>query len=164
MLMARIKKLIRQISRAGTSPDKLALCIALGAGLGLFPVLGATTILCAVAALAFRLNLPLIQLVNYAVYPVQIILLVPFYAAGSWLFGSRMPIDAGRDFIVALQKDLWGSLMQVWDLTLFAVLVWVLVCPVVVAVIYALSKPAIGKMVAALQQPKTAQQLSQHTT
>ena len=163
-MVGGVKKLVSQLGRTGTSPDKLALCVALGFGLGVFPVLGATTILCTAAALLFRLNLPLIQLVNYAVYPVQIILLLPFYAAGSWLFGSRLPIDAGRDFINSLQNDLWGSLLQVWDLTLFAIFVWALVCPAVMLILFAILKPAIGKMVAAIKKRNSAQQLSENPT
>jgi uncharacterized protein (DUF2062 family) len=50
--------------RQGISPKKLALTIALGFWLGVTPVLGSTTILCTLAAVALRLNLPAIQLVN----------------------------------------------------------------------------------------------------
>jgi purine-nucleoside phosphorylase len=43
--------------------------------------------LCAVLALALRLNLPAIQAANYAVMPLQLVLIVPFviWAAGSFL-------------------------------------------------------------------------------
>ncbi len=49
------------------TPEKLALSLAFGIVLGIFPVLGSTTVLCAAAALVFGLNLPAIQLVNWPV-------------------------------------------------------------------------------------------------
>ncbi len=51
----------------GVTPEKIALSLAMGIGLGIFPVLGSTTLLCAAAAIIFRLNLPAIQLINFFV-------------------------------------------------------------------------------------------------
>jgi len=67
----------------GLSCEKLALSIALGVILGTFPVLGRATILCMLAALTLRFNLPVIQFANYFVYPLQILLLVTDYASGA---------------------------------------------------------------------------------
>jgi uncharacterized protein (DUF2062 family) len=77
----------------GLSPDKIALIIAVGLVLGAFPVYGCPTILCGLAAIALRLNLPALQLVNQMATPVQIALLVPLARAGSWMFGSRAGFD-----------------------------------------------------------------------
>src|SRR6185312_970638 len=65
---------IIELLRQGVTPDKIALSLAFGLGLGIFPVLGVSTVLCTVAAIAFRLNLPAIQLVNYLASPVQLLL------------------------------------------------------------------------------------------
>src|SRR5713101_5645003 len=79
---------IGELLRQGVTPEKIALSVALGAALGVFPVIGATTTLCALAALILRLNLPAIQIVNYVVYPLQIALLIPFFRIGERLFGA----------------------------------------------------------------------------
>ncbi len=73
--------------RQGTTPDAIALSVALGFVLGLFPLFGLPTLLCAAAAAALRLNAPAIQAVNYLVYPLQLALLAPFAQLGSRLFG-----------------------------------------------------------------------------
>ena len=52
----------------GITPGKIALSLAFGITLGVFPVLGTTTLLCVAAALMFGLNLPAIQLVNWLIY------------------------------------------------------------------------------------------------
>ena len=68
-----VKKLLLQ----GITPKSIALGIAGAAVIGVFPVLGSTTILCTVFAFSFRLNLALVQLINFSVYPLQLILIVP---------------------------------------------------------------------------------------
>jgi uncharacterized protein (DUF2062 family) len=74
------------LSGQGMAPESIALSVALGLVLGVFPVFGCPTILCALAALALGLNLPAIQAVNHLAYPLQFILLVPFIRLGGWLF------------------------------------------------------------------------------
>lgn len=66
----RVLDPILALLRQGVTPEKIAISIVLGVILGVFPVLGATTLLCAGAAILFRLNLPAIQLVNYVMYPL----------------------------------------------------------------------------------------------
>ncbi|MCU0451836.1 MAG: DUF2062 domain-containing protein [Bernardetiaceae bacterium] len=73
--------------RQGASPQGLALAIAAGAVLGVFPLLGSTTLLCAGVSWAFRLNPVAIQAANYAVYPVQLVGVVLFFRWGGQLFG-----------------------------------------------------------------------------
>jgi len=73
----------------GLSPDQIALIVAVGLVLGAFPVYGCSTILCGLAAVVLRLNLPALQLVNQVATPVQIALLLPFTRTGSWMFGYR---------------------------------------------------------------------------
>ena len=82
-----LSKLLKQ----GLSPFKLALVIALGITLSVFPILGTTTVICTLVALLFHLNLPAIQLANYAAFPLQVILFFPFYlhAAPSSRFHHR---------------------------------------------------------------------------
>lgn len=72
--------------KRGTTPRMLAITCALGAVLAVFPVYGGTTLLCFVAALLFRLNVVVIQAVNYALTPVQLLLMVPFMQVGMDLF------------------------------------------------------------------------------
>lgn len=69
----------------GISPERLAVTLALGFVLGCIPVLGIPTALCALLAIALRLNLPAIQAANYAAMPFQVALIVPFARMGSRL-------------------------------------------------------------------------------
>ena len=81
----RVVALVMAQLMQGATPQKIALSIALGLSLGIIPILGVTTMLCAVAAIRFRLNQPVIQLVNWLVYPLQLGLMLVFVRIGEWL-------------------------------------------------------------------------------
>lgn len=137
-----IVKLLRQ----GISPEKIALGMAVGVVIGIFPVIGATTLLCTAAALILRLNLPAIQLVNYLVYPLQIALLIPFFEFGAWLFGvDPLPLSASQ-LISMFKTDLWDTIRQLWDTTLRAIVAWSLICLPTVAGLYILLRPLLKKV------------------
>ena len=65
--------------KQGITPRKLALTVALGFVIGLFPSLGITSILCILLALILRLNVPAILLINFFAYPLQLIFFIPFH-------------------------------------------------------------------------------------
>ena len=132
----RLIRPILELLKQGATPEKIALSVALGITLGLFPALGWTTILCAIAAFALRLNLPAIQLVNYFMYPVQIALLLPFFRAGEKLFRApHLPISAPQIFTM-IKSDLWGAIVFLWATTWHAMVAWALLAPVAVAILY----------------------------
>ena len=72
-------KPVMALIKGGISPEKISLGMTCGIVLGIFPVLGTTTILCGLVAIIFRLNLPATQLANYLVYPLQIMLIITFF-------------------------------------------------------------------------------------
>ena len=74
--------------RKGVSPRRLALTLALGFAIGCIPIVGIPTALCALLALALRLNLPVIQAANYVAWPLQMVLIVPFTRLGGRLLAS----------------------------------------------------------------------------
>jgi uncharacterized protein (DUF2062 family) len=90
--------------RDEASTEKLALSLALGLVLGVFPIFGVPTVLCGLAALVLRLNFPALQLVNYLAYPLQLALLWPFARLGGTLFGVSQHLRGVAGFsLIALR-------------------------------------------------------------
>lgn len=114
-----IAGLFSQALKQGITPRKLALTCALGAVIGTFPIFGTTTTLCFVVAIALRLNIALIQLVNYLLAPLQIILILPFIKAGIYAFGLN-PFPYSSDQLIDLFKDDFWLLMKETGLALLA--------------------------------------------
>lgn len=130
--------------RQGITPDQIALTLALGAVLGLFPVLGSTTALCAAAGVGLRLNQPLIQLVNYLVYPLQLALLIPFYRAGERLFDAEpVPLVNVPDLVARFGADPARFFVDYGLVGLYGVAAWALVAAPLAALGYALLKPTL---------------------
>lgn len=133
--------------RQGVTPEQIALTIALGAVLGVFPILGACTALCAVAGVALRLNQPLIQLVNYLVYPLQFVLLIPFYRAGERLFGAEpVPIVDVAALAARFGADPWQFILDYGQVGLYGIAVWLLVAPPAAALLYLTLKPVLVRL------------------
>jgi uncharacterized protein (DUF2062 family) len=142
--------------RQGFTPEKIALTIAIGVVLGVFPILGATTLLCAAAGIALKLNQPIIQLVNYFVYPLQLVLLIPFYRAGESIFGrEHIPLSIPLLF-ERFSADVVQFLQDFGMVALLGITVWCLVAPAVVALLYLATRSplrALGGVKSADHQP-----------
>jgi len=137
----------------GVSPGRLALALALGGVLGVLPVLGVTTVACAVAAAALRLNQPAIQVANYVAYPIQLILYLPFFQAGARLFGAP-PVGFTLEQIRAeLAADLLGTVARYATANLRAVAAWALLAPIAAGLLFA----ALRAVLARLPRPTSAE-------
>jgi uncharacterized protein (DUF2062 family) len=141
----RVARPIVESLRHGVTPEKMALSLALGMALGVFPVLGTTTALCALVAFAWRLNLPAIQLVNYFVYPLQLALLIPFFGAGEKLFGApHLPLSVTQ-ILATVRASFWGATRLLWTTIWHAAVAWCLVAPVFVALAYLVLVPVLRR-------------------
>jgi uncharacterized protein (DUF2062 family) len=104
MALRNVKKVLYEALRQGLTPHKLSMTCAMGVVIGIFPVFGITTILCFGVALAFRLNIPVIQLVNYLVAPLQLLFIIPFIKIGTILFRLN-PFPYNMDQLTQLYRD-----------------------------------------------------------
>jgi uncharacterized protein (DUF2062 family) len=130
----------------GLSIQKLTLSLAFGITLGTFPMLGVSTILCTLAALTLRLNMPVIQFANYLAYPLQILLLVPYYHIGGLLFNVQQNIDFDiiRHVLTgSTQKELVTMLLES---TFYAIGAWLLISPLLLALLYTSLKPVLVRV------------------
>jgi len=142
----RMRGALMGLLRQGLSPEKVAFTVALGILLGVTPVLGSTMVLCTVAALAFGLNLAAIQLVNWMVFPLQLILLVPWFRTGAWMFGYP-PSRISASGIVALTRlDFIHAVAALWVATMHALVAWFICGGMAVGLMYVLLVPVMRRM------------------
>jgi uncharacterized protein (DUF2062 family) len=127
-----------ELLKQGMSPEKIALTIALGISLGVIPVIGSTTMLCTLAAVTLRLNLPAIMLVNGLVYPMQITLIVPFLRAGAWLFHVEGPKLTVVQIFNLIRANMWHATVVLWVSTMHALVAWLIAASIVSSVAYLL--------------------------
>lgn len=141
--------------RQGTSVQAVSLAIASGATLGLFPLLGATMFLCAIAGVLLRLNQVLIQAVNYLMYPLQLILLIPFYRAGESLFSAEpVPILSVDALVQRFRLDPSQFLLDYSMVGLYGIVVWCLVAPLLFALIWLVSRLLVSRLAPSMRLTK----------
>lgn len=133
--------------KEGLSPEKLALSVALGVTIGIIPVLGITTIMCALVAVIFRINMPAIQLINYFVYPLQLILFIPLLKLGALIFPSEGIVFSLSFIKGLLQQDFWLAVQLFWKANLGAMIIWFAISPFLIAILYYSVFPVLKKFV-----------------
>lgn len=132
---------ILEFLKQGMSPGSLALAIVFGFAIGIFPMLGVTTIICAAVAFIFRLNMVVIQLVNYFVYPLQLILFIPFIKIGGIIFNTSPFPYTTNEILYMVQTDLWITIKELWLANMLGVLTWVvIILPVSLLLFFVLRK------------------------
>jgi uncharacterized protein (DUF2062 family) len=136
-IMAQLKQ--------GITPEKLALSLGLGLTLGVFPVIGATTLLCLGAGIALRLNQPALQLFNYLAYPLQIPLILAFVRFGESLVGAPPVPFSVPALLVEFGKDPLGFFVKFGLTGLHGILGWTVVAPFVVAALYFIALPLLKR-------------------
>lgn len=125
----------------GITPEKIALTIAVGCTFSVFPILGSTTILCFLAALVLRLNQPVIQLINQALWPVHIPVIYLCVRFGEKIFGATPTHFHLREMSALFWSDPLRFLQDFGLLALHAIVAWAAVAPVAIAVIYYAALP-----------------------
>lgn len=142
-MKALFKKLLDRLIgflQSGITPKKLALTCALGVVIGILPIWGITTLLCFLVAAIFRVNVVVLQLVHYFVYPIQLLLIIPFIKLGTYLFNVNPMPYALAELQARFTADFWGELKQVGVALMLGVGVWAVASIPIFAIIYFFSR------------------------
>jgi uncharacterized protein (DUF2062 family) len=153
---ARLVSSIRNLLAQGLTPEKLALSLAVGLVCGLFPIIGATTLLSIAAGFALRLNHPAVQLVNYLVYPLQVPLILAFVRLGETLV-SAPPMPFSPLLLLARFREDPVRFLEQFGLTgLHGILGWSVAAPLILAAGFFGTLPVLRRLHAARRRPPVA--------
>jgi len=145
-LQRRIITPIRQLLLSGITPQKIALSMACGIVVGVFPVMGTTTILCTLIAVTFGLNLPATQLVNYFIYPAQLLLIVPFIRIGEFILRIDRTQLSLSQMVALFRANQLQALHMLWKLALHGIVAWMLIAPFIFFILYRIFLFAITRL------------------
>jgi len=101
---------LKQLLNEGLTPERISHALAAGFVLGITPMLGISSILAVGVAAVFKLNQVAIQVANWAAYPAQIVLFIPFIRAGEWLWGLEPAAINPSDIASMFSDDFYASL------------------------------------------------------
>ena len=121
---ARLLAPLRRLLRAGVSPEQLAWSLALGAVVGVNPLIGSTTLLALGLAMLLRLNVIAAQVSNHLAYPLELLLFPVFIKLGSMLFGTpALPLPP-RVMLAEAGHHPWATTRLLWTWEWHALVVW----------------------------------------
>jgi uncharacterized protein (DUF2062 family) len=126
-----VRPVVVQLTQ-GTSPGKIAQAIAWGVTLGIFPIIGSTTLLSLMVGVPMKFNQPILHAFKWLATPLQLALVLGFYRAGEWLFQAphvsiHIPSMIERFFAEP------GPFFRDYGMTaLYGIAVWCLVAPVLI--------------------------------
>lgn len=137
-----VRPIVQQLTQ-GTSPSKIAQATAYGVTLGIFPIIGSTTLLSLIVGIPLKLNQPILQTFKALVTPLQWALVLGFYRLGERLFDAphvslSIPKMMERFFTEP------GPFFRDYGMTaLYGIAVWCLIAPLLLAAIYFITRPLI---------------------
>jgi uncharacterized protein (DUF2062 family) len=132
--------------RQGITAPKIALTLALGLALTVFPIFGTTATLCVLIGLWLRLNQPLLQLINWCATPLQFPAIYFFVRVGERLTHAP-PLSFS---ILGLARSFRASpaaFLREFGMTgLRGILAWALIAPPLAAATYLLLLPPLRRL------------------
>ena len=127
----------------GASPRSLSRAIAAGSLLGVFPILGTTTLLVTLAGVIARLNQTVLQTINWFTYPLQIVLILPFIRLGERLHrADPMPFSIPQ-LLDRFQDSPAGFFVEFGVTMWHAIAGWLVVAPLLWLAIEAAIRPVL---------------------
>lgn len=130
----------------GATPAAIAAAIAVSGAIAINPIIGSTTVLCLLVGRLFRLNHVVMQIINYLVYPLQFVLLVPFVRLGETLTGAEpLPLSPSA-IIEAFQTSTFSDFFQkFWGAYVHGLIGWALIAPLAAIGLYFILRPALSR-------------------
>jgi uncharacterized protein (DUF2062 family) len=136
----------------GATPERLAWSIAVGVVVGVNPLVGTTTALCLALSFALRLNIVAAQIANHAMFPVELLLVVPFIRLGSRLFRtSAMPLSTSV-FLQDARTSPIALVRLVWAWEWHALVVWIVAGALAVPMLAFALTPVLVRIQARIQR------------
>lgn len=131
----KFKELLLDLLRQGKSKKELSIAIAIGVLLGVFPVLGVTTIICVFLGKVFKLNIPTLLAANYIVFPIQVFMIYGLIKMGEQLFFLEQKMDY-EFFKTLMDRSIWTIFETLGTSLLAAVVSWIIVAALLFAPLY----------------------------
>jgi uncharacterized protein (DUF2062 family) len=114
----------RLVPKEGLTAETLAFSITIGIVAGLFPVIGATTLVSVLLTLLFRQNIMIVQAVQWILGLVQVFLVIPFMQLGAFILNQHSLHITMHQISNAFAPGFLSGIKTVGVLHLYAIMTW----------------------------------------
>ena len=133
--------------RQGATPEAVSAAVTVSFAIAIVPVIGVTTVLCLLAGRLFRLNHVVMQVVNHASYPLQLLLLVPFVRLGEWVAGAEPIALSPGALIDEFNRSFGGFVAKFGWAYVHGLIGWALTVPAACWLLHLLLRPVFRRLV-----------------
>lgn len=146
---------IRTQLTQGVSPEALSWAIAGGILTGIFPIMGTTTAVGIVTAIALRLNQPTLHAIRMLMYPLQLALILFFVRIGEWILQAE-PVAFSIPQMLELFAESPARFLSEFGMTcLHAIIAWVILAPIAALIISFATRPILRRAARLWSKPGT---------
>lgn len=130
-----IQPIAKQLKQ-GTSPQRLSWSVSLGITLGIFPIMGSTTLVCLLFGWLLKLNQPVLHLFKTLTYPLHLALILVFIRLGQYLNGAPLLTLSIPEMLGQFKDDPMQFARDFGMAALYGVEAWLLCSLALIPTIY----------------------------
>jgi uncharacterized protein (DUF2062 family) len=109
-----LKIKITALFKQGLTPIELTQSIIISTLISIIPILGLTTLLLTALSLKRNLNLPIMIAQSFIMWPVQIVMIVPFINIGEFIFSIPKTNHSAQEIIASFQNSFFATLSHLF--------------------------------------------------
>lgn len=106
----KVKDKITALLRQGLTPKELTQSIIVSGLISIIPVLGVSTFMITTISLKSKLNLPVMIALSYLMWPLQILMIIPFIRVGEIIFSVTPNHHTVDEIISSFQNSFFKTL------------------------------------------------------
>ena len=105
-----LKIKITALFKQGLTPIELTQSIIISTLISIIPILGLTTLLLTALSLKRNLNLPIMIAQSFIMWPVQIVMIIPFINIGEFIFSIPQTNHSAQEIMASFQNSFFATL------------------------------------------------------
>ena len=138
-VLGRLQRLIRAQLVQGLSERDCSRAVATGLTVGVFPILGFSTLINTGVAQWARLNQPIVHAFNWVCGPLKLALIFPFLRLGESLFGAEPFRLSLAEFSRRFYAESWATTVEFAWTFVHAIVGWLVCVPLLYGLLYFLA-------------------------
>jgi uncharacterized protein (DUF2062 family) len=105
-----LKTKITALFKQGLTPIELTQSIIVSGLISTIPILGVSTFLLTALSLKRKLNLPIMIAQSYLLWPIQVIMIIPFINIGEFIFSVPKTNHSAQEISASFQNSFFATL------------------------------------------------------
>ena len=105
-----LKTKIIALFKQGLTPVELTQSIIVSGLISTIPILGVSTFLLTALSLKRKLNLPIMIAQSYIMWPIQVVMIIPFINIGEFIFSVPKTNHSAQEIIASFQNSFFATL------------------------------------------------------